>query len=219
MYNVDTEPLIPFIRRKFPPLDKDVATVGPMLNDIAYCIKSHWRKKEQFSELSKNHNPKTLLIWRKTKAGMWELVSKLWYRQGAKSEKIDYVKLAQDYKDRERSNTNGGYDVAYKITTAKGKDGMIMGKQIYNTKYEKFYCRLRHDFFEGLIINKKTYIGRDSVLEYIRKLSKEHKGIRLWKEASDCTIDNHLIWGHLVMNDGYTERVAIVGYTYSNSHF
>lgn len=205
-----------FVRRMFLPLDKNIIAERQIVNDMAFRNMIRRRKKEQFSELSKNHNPKTLLIWRKTKAGAWELVSKHWYRQGAKSENVDYVKIAQEYKYRERNNTKGDYDVAYKITTARGKDGMTMGKQIYNTKYEKLYCRTVNDLFEGIIINKKTYVDRYNLLEYIRKLSKEHNGIRLWKEASDCAIDNHLIWGHLVMNDGYTESIAIVGYGHNN---
>lgn len=162
-----------------------------------------------FSELEENYNPKTILIHRKTKAGKWELIRKLWYKNGVN--KVDIASLANKLQVEELRRAKCVYDVAYKVTAAKGKDGNTAGKQIYCTKYRQFLNHLCDGAVEGIIIDKKAYIPIDRTMNVLRKLCKEHKGIKLWKEASDCKIDNHLIWGHLVMNDGFSVSIAFIG--------
>ena len=217
----------PIVRRTFPPLKQeldDIARTCPMPNikrqiNMRYILKPTTLKTFRhifgyFSELEENYNPKTILIYRKTKAGRWQLVQKRWKSDGTNS--IDYAKIANKLAYNEATESNCSYDVAYKITTAKGKDGNTMGKQIYCTKYSKFLHHLCDERVEGIVLDKKRFIPSGSIMNVIRKLCKEHNGIKLWKQASDCAIDNHLIWGHLVMNDGFSVSIAFVGISHNN---
>lgn len=171
---------------------------------------------ENFTELSETANPKTVVIYRKTKAGNWEKLQSHWYRQGYKSmcvselcnnlhwaEAKDYVTINNIISPHDRF-ISAPYKVAYKAKTVKGK-------QIYSTEYTEFLEFLLVPECEGIMVNKTNFIPKDRIARWLKELSANHDGIKNWKKSAFCKEDNYLIWGYLICNDGHREKVAIIG--------
>lgn len=178
----------------------------------------------KFSELPDTSNPKSVMFWRKTKAGRWENVETRWYRQGYNKANIALIcnRMANceicskerlesgvcNYGDKHRTTP---YKIAYKATTVKGK-------QIYSTEYTSFlshcdalgYTREQYPDY-GIMIDKKQFIPYKNIGEWLKNLSAQHNGIKNWKEAAKCKDDNYLTWGHLICNDGFKVSVAFIG--------
>lgn len=165
-------------------------------------------KLNNFSELPDTANPKTVVIYRKTKAGNWEKLQSHWYRQGYKSINIDFIcnclRCEEEY-DYKSANEEVPYKVAYKAKTVKGK-------QIYSTEYSDFLGLLLHPDCDGIMVDKTKFIPKDRIARWMKELSANHNGIKNWKKSASCKEDNYLIWGYLICNDGHKEKVAVIGY-------
>lgn len=167
-----------------------------------------------FTELSDTANPKTILFWRKTKTGDWEKIESRWYRQGYKNENIPSIcgLMAADEICRRTGGSMSGLKccVAYKATTLKGN-------QIYSSLYWEFLWNIEklsyicHDKETGIIIDKTKFVPYNRIMQWVKQMSKEHSGIKNWKQAKPCKIDNYLIWGKLIFNDGFMVKVAFIG--------
>lgn len=170
---------------------------------------------ENFSELPETANPKTVVIYRKTKAGNWEKLQSHWYRQGYKSVSAnllcDSLRCNEQY-DYKLECQEPPYKVAYKAKTVKGK-------QIYSTEYSEFLYLILHIKCEGIMVDKTKFIPKDRIAQWMKELSANHEGIKNWKRSALCKEDNYLIWGYLICNDGHKEKVAIIGYNGNKDNF
>ena len=161
-------------------------------------------------ELREEASPHGYKLWRKTKAGLWELVATIttlqnkriayeWFKTMWIKEQINYPHYA-----------------AMKVTT-------LNDRQIYSTYYDRLYRNLsfraiNNEAF-GISINKgEDYLiyhedlpgdNLNPIADYFCKLAKQHKGIKSFSKARFDEADNYLYWGWLTFNDGHKISVAI----------
>ena len=164
-------------------------------------------------ELREEATPHGYKFWRKTKAGLWELVTTI---TGLQNKKLVHEWFKAMWI---KEQVNYPYFAAMKVTT-------LNDRQIYSTYYDKFYR-----YLSFLITNKETFgisinegeeylihhniFPEDSlkpIADYFCKLARQHKGIKSFAKAKYDEEDDYLYWGWLTFNDGYKISVAIDSY-------
>lgn len=164
-----------------------------------------------YLELRRNIKPKSLILQRKTKAGLWETLMTV-------NDIVDFdtaaysLRLAMIYR---------------KVKLNKVEEHRILtysGRQVFSSYYQKFtdelWQRLHLKIPFGLSINKgENYLIchsdynllddiKDNISEYFSKLSFDHMGIRNFRFATLDPADHYLVWGWFTFYDGFKISVA-----------